>query len=200
MHQLLPLKIKIFIVVGLAFAISALAAAVGLHPLAVGTIVGIVEWILIFFILKSWSWLHDLPYFLRPAWAKIDLNGVWKGQIKSQYQDSRDALTLTDIDCSLEIRQSWQAVIFSLWTISMTGESHCACPSYDPLTRKLTVRYFFETRPTMAQADVNPPQRQGSAVAEICYDRPDEMKITYTNERGRGGDIVLTRYRKESPS
>jgi hypothetical protein len=191
MHQLLSLKIKIGIVVVLAFAISWSATALGLNPPTVGLVVGLTEWVIIFLLFKSWDSLHALPVPL-PGWAAVDLNGIWEGEIKSQYEEGGNPVSAS-IPAFLEVRQSWQAIILSLETASMTGESQCACPSFNPLTRKMTIRYFYETKTTVAEAQKNPPQRNGSAIAEINFNEPDKMTISYTNERGRGGDIVLSR-------
>ena len=41
MHQVLSLKTKIWIVVGLAALIAGVTSWLGLHPLAIGTLVGV---------------------------------------------------------------------------------------------------------------------------------------------------------------
>ena len=192
MHQLLPLKVKIGVVVFLAFAISWIATAAHLNPPTTGAIVGVVEWLVIFLMLRSWAWLHKLPVPL-PKWAAVDLTGVWEGIIQSQYQTPSQTASPSSIQALMEIRQSWQDIILTLETSSMAGESYYACPSFDRMTNKMTIHYFFETMPTVAATRNNPPQRLGSAIAEIQFEDPDNMLITYTNERGRGGDIVLRR-------
>jgi hypothetical protein len=44
----------------------------------------------------------------------------------------------------------------------------------------------------------NPPQQLGAALLKLRHDTPDHIAITYTNERGHGGDIALRRKAKTS--
>jgi hypothetical protein len=77
MHQLLPLKVKIWIIVGLAAIVSGLTSWLGLHPLAIGTIVGVVEFVLLFLLSHSWGWIALIPRLPCPAWMAVDLTGKW---------------------------------------------------------------------------------------------------------------------------
>jgi hypothetical protein len=78
----------------------------------------------------------------------------------------------------------------------MRSRSSGATLSYDPTTYELQFCYFFETSPTAELSAANPPQKLGSAVARISLDQPDNLSITYTNERGAGGDVILERAAK----
>jgi hypothetical protein len=66
-------------------------------------------------------------------------------------------------------------------------------PLFDAATRELQFRYFFETVPTAASSINDPPQKLGTGIARVALDEPDHIRITYTNERGIGGDLVLKR-------
>jgi hypothetical protein len=66
-------------------------------------------------------------------------------------------------------------------------------PSYDPITKELSFQYFFRTEPFASSLEKNPPQTLGCARARINLDDPFTITIQYTNERGAGGDITLTR-------
>src|SRR5215469_5363733 len=88
-------------------------------------------------------------------------------------------------------------VVFNFRTNKMRSRSASAVPFYDPTTRELRFRYFFETEPTAASNDANPLQQFGSALACVQLDKPDRMRIRYTNERSPGGDIALRRRRKK---
>ena len=86
MHQLLSLKMKIWIIVGLAALVSAGAQVAGFTTLSLGAVVGIIELILIQLLMRSWravTWAKWLP---RPAWARVDLSGEWHGTIQSQWK------------------------------------------------------------------------------------------------------------------
>jgi hypothetical protein len=189
MHQLLPLKIKVWIIVGLAAIVSGATSWLGLHPLAIGTIVGLVEFVLLFVLSHSWGWIARIPGFLRPAWMQFDLTGKWSGEIRSQSENSANE----KIPVTANVQQRWQDVVFDVETERMRSRSFGAIPTYDPANRSLQFRYFFETTPTVASAAANPPQQLGCAVAYVKLDDPQRMTIRYTNERGLGGDITLIR-------
>ncbi len=189
MHQLLPLKVKIWIIIGLAAIVSGFTSWLGLHPLAIGTIVGVVEFVLLFLLSHSWGWIARVPRLPRPSWMSVDLTGKWNGEIRSQWEnDSNDSVPAT-----VNVRQSWQDVVFDVETTRMRSRSFGAVPTYDPASRSLQFRYFFETTPTAESAASNPPQQLGCALVHIRLDAANRMTIRYTNERGLGGDIALTR-------
>jgi hypothetical protein len=187
MHQLLPLKIKIWIIVGLAAILSGVTSWLGLHPFAIGTIVGIVEFVLLLLLSHSWKWISLMRR--GPAWMSIDLTDKWIGEIRSQRENSSNE----NISATVNVRQSWQEVVFEVETERMRSRSFGAVPTYDSATRSLQFRYFFETTPSAASAIENPPQQLGCALAHVKLDEPNRMTIRYTNERGLGGDIALAR-------
>jgi len=189
MHQLLPLKIKIWIIVGLAAIASAVTSWLGLHPLAIGTIVGLVEFGVLVLLSQSWGWFARVPRLPRPAWMSVDLTGRWTGEIDSQWEGGSGE----NIPVTVELRQSWRDVVFDMETERMRSRSFGVVPTFDQNSRSLQFRYFFETTPTAATAVANPPQQLGSALAHLRLDEPNRIAIRYTNERGLGGDIILTR-------
>lgn len=193
MHHLLPLKLKIGVIVILAAATAGLASYLGFDRLNLTMIVGIVEWIVIQILFRSWGFLAHLPLIPRPAWMRTDLSGRWTGEIRSQWRAAPDAAELAAIPVSLELRQTWAEIVFGMTTDKMRSRSTGAILIYDPFTKELRFRYFYETEPTAATSDANPPQRLGSALACIRLDAPDCMKIRYTDERSPGGDIELRR-------
>jgi SMODS-associating 2TM, beta-strand rich effector domain len=193
MHHLLPLKVKIGIIVVLAAATAGVASWLGSDRLGLAVIVGIVEFIVIHILLRSWGIVACVPLIPRPAWMKIDLSGKWTGEIRSQWRPAQDAAELAPIPATLQLSQTWSEVVFSLSTDKMRSRSTGAVPSYDPITRELRFKYFLETEPTATANDTNPPQRLGSAMACVRLDAPDRMSIRYTNERSPGGDIELRR-------
>jgi hypothetical protein len=189
MHHLLPLKIKVWIIVGLAALVSGVTSWLGLHPVAIGTIVGIVEFVLLFLLSHSWRWVARIPYLPRPAWMSVDLTGKWTGAIRSQWGNGANE----DIPATVNVQQRWQDVVFNVETERMRSRSFGAIPTYDPAGRTLQFRYFFETVPMAASVAANPPQQLGCALAYISLEDPNRMTIRYTNERGLGGDILLSR-------
>ena len=192
MHQLLPLRMKIWVIVGIAAVVSATTRWLGFHALSLGSIVGIIEFMIIYLLFHSWSWLHHVSWCL-PAWMRVDLSGEWSGTIRSQYKERPDELDHPPISVRLHLRQSWQEIVFTLETDKMRSRSFNTMPTFDRQTQDMCFRYFFATEPTAAVSGINPPQILGCAVAHINLKQPNCMKIIYTNERGRGGDIALVR-------
>jgi hypothetical protein len=193
MHQLLTLRLKIWIIVAIAACVAAIARLADLGPVSMGAVVGIVEFVVIYLLTRSWPLFHILPLLLRPPWAKANLSGEWRGAISSQWRASLGDTALVPIPVTLDLRQGWSEVVFSLRTDKMRSRSSAATPTYDATTHEIEFRYFFETSPTAESTATNPPQKLGSAIARVALGQPDTMTITYTNERGAGGDIVLER-------
>jgi hypothetical protein len=193
MHSLLPLKLKIWLIVGLAALVAAIGRWIGLDVLSLGVVVGTVEFMLIHLLMRSWGVLRSLAWLPLPAWACVDLSGEWRGTIQSQWKGETGEQPASAIAATLDLRQGWREVVFRLRTGSMHSRSSAALPIFDAATNELQFRYFFETVPMAASSADNPPQKIGSAIARVDLDEPDHMSITYSNERGRGGDIVLKR-------
>jgi hypothetical protein len=193
MHQLLSLRAKIWIVVGIAAIISLLARIAGLDPLPLGAVVGAVEFAIIHLLMRSWGALRLARVLPLPAWARVNLTGEWRGSIQSQWKSDPSGPSLAPISVTLSLHQGWQEIVFSFQTEKMRSRGAAAVPSFDPTTRELRFRYFFDTDPTVASAQENPPQQLGAAIASVNLDQPNRMTIRYTNERGQGGDITLQR-------
>jgi hypothetical protein len=198
MHQLLSLRTKIWIVVGIAALVAGLARWTGLGALSMGAVVGVVEFVLLHVLMRSWEPLHRLSWLPLPAWAHVDLTGQWQGTIQSQWKKHPEDAALAPIPATLDLRQGWQEIVFSLKTGKMRSRSSAAHPTFDPTMNEIQFRYFYETMPTAEANDANPPQRLGSALARVALDQPDRMTITYTNERSTGGDIILERVPSKS--
>jgi hypothetical protein len=187
MHYLLPLNVKIWVIVVLAAVIAGAANWFGFDRLGLSAVVGMVEFLVIYVLFRSWTFLTRVSLMPRPAWMCTDLSGEWVGEIQSQWKTIPDPATSDPIPTSLDLRQEWGEVVFSFKTDKMRSRSIGAVPSYDPVTRELRFRYFYQTEPTAASNDTNPPQQLGSALACVQLDKPDRMRIRYTNERGRRG-------------
>jgi hypothetical protein len=193
MHHLVPFKLKVALIVALAFAVAAIGSRLGLGPMPVVTVVGVVEAVLIMLLLHSWSVLSRLQWLPLWPWMKIDLTGRWNGVVRTGWSREPNDPQMPDIPATLDVTQTWHEVAFCLETAKMRSRSVGMLPSFDPVTRHLRFRYFFDTEPTAAASPSNPPQRLGSAIAVVRLDDPDRMVITYTNERSPGGDVVLFR-------
>jgi hypothetical protein len=197
MHSLLPLKVKIWIIVVLAAVIAGAGSWFGFNRLGLSVIVGLVESFVIYVLLRSWGFFTRIAFIPRPAWMSVDLSGEWVGEMQSQWKAVPGAAPLDPIPASLDLHQGWNEVVFALKTDKMRSRSTAAVPIYDPIIRELRFRYFYETEPTAASNDVNPPQQLGSALASVQLDKPDQMRIRYTSERSPGGDIELRRRREK---
>jgi SMODS-associating 2TM, beta-strand rich effector domain len=194
MHQLVPLKIKIGLIIVCAGVISGITSWAGFQPLSLSIVVGVIEAAAAWALINSWDWMAAVPLVPRPRWVQVDLNGKWTGTVSSQFRAGENgAAKIVDFPATLTIRQTWQEVVFSLETTQMRSRSSGCIPSYDPITRVLQFRYLFETEPLISATTINPPQRFGRADARISLSEPDKLTIAYTNERGPGGDMTMRR-------
>jgi hypothetical protein len=198
MHHLLSLKAKIWIIFGLASVVAAISSKLFPNALLLGAVVGAVEIFVIVLLLHSWRWTTKARFIPRPRWMSVDLTGRWNGKIYSQWQNDKNIDAVEPIATTLDVKQTWREVVFSLHTDQMRPRSSHAMPNFDPITNELQFRYFFETLPNAASSIANPPQRLGSAIAIVNLDSPNKMEIIYTNERGIGGNIALRRSRSST--
>lgn len=193
MQSLVPLKIKIWLIVALAALVAAIARAIGLGVLSLGVVVAVVEFVLIHLLMRSWPLLRHLAWAPLPAWTRVNLSGEWRGTIKSQWRSESGEPAEAAIPVTLELHQGWGEIVFRMHTERMHSRTSSVVPLFDAATRELEFRYFFETEPNAASSITNPPQKLGTGIARVTLDEPDRMRITYTNERGIGGDIALKR-------
>ena len=191
MHQLIPLKLKLYFVIGLAAIIGHVATAFGFGQLTIGMVISVVEIIVIFLATKTWGWISWVPGL--PPWTKVNLNGAWEGAIESEWRLPATDKPIQPLPVTAQVHQNWQHVLINLQTDGMQSDSQPAVPSFDPITKRLVLRYFFKTEPRAKVLVRNPPQRLGCACAIVESEMPDKMTIAYTNERGPGGDITLYR-------
>jgi hypothetical protein len=198
MQSLVALKVKIWLIVGLAALVAASARAIGLGVLSLGAVVAVVEFVLIHLLMRSWPLLSQLAWLPLPAWARVNLSGEWRGTIESQWRSDSGEPAPAAIPVTVDLHQGWDEVVFRMQTERMHSRTSGVVPLFDAATRELQFRYFFETEPTAASSITNPPQKLGTGVARVTLDEPDRMQITYTNERGTGGDIVLKRASPET--
>ncbi len=200
MHKLISPKVKVGLIAGLTILVAAIADLVPLDLITTGILITVINLIVGWMLLNSWSFLHEhiLPILRRRginkfpyAWANTDLSGSWNGVIKSKWKAKPTDPALPDIPVTVKIYQTWREVVFTMRTEKMKSRSSNVLPMFDPVTNELRFRYQFETEPTAQANDDNPPQRNGSACAVINLNSPDVMEINYTNERSPGGDIRL---------
>lgn len=190
MHQLLLKRLKIGLTVILvAILVFADELFGNTELLRLGVIVAIVEAILVYLGLNSWRMFARLPF--KPRWA-TDLNGMWTGEIQSQWKPDPAGPKLPAIPVTVEIAQDWTKFSVRLQTQEITSRSSGAAIEYLRETDELRVKYFYETDPKAAHRAENPPQT-GCAFLTYSRSAANVLSIRYTNDRGLGGDIVVQR-------
>lgn len=151
MNQLLSLKAKLWVVIGLSTAISAVVITFLSHPLAIGALVGATELIIIIALSYSWPLVTALRLPV-PGWLKVNLSGRWKGVINSAWPDAAGDPP-EPIPVTFDINQSWLDTTFIATTNNMRTEARFGTShAYDAHTRVLEIRYFFRTSPKIASA------------------------------------------------
>ena len=120
-------------------------------------------------------------------------SGEWRGKVESQWRTDSGDPAPAAIPVTVGVYQGWDEVVLRMQTERMYSRTSGVVPLFNAATRELRFQYFFETNPTSASSITNPPQSLGTGIARVSLDEPDHLRITYTNERGIGGDIVLKR-------
>jgi hypothetical protein len=195
MHQLLTFKHKIALVVISTLAVSIVVEWMGIQS-GIGFQIAAVEIVVLLLMSTTWGWRLWKVVPGIPRWMRVDLSGEWKGQLVSEWRLSETAPPLPPILVAVNVRQSWSDIVLAMQTDKMRSRSFGAFPTYDPVLEVLQVHYFYKTEPTARASADNPPQRLGCGVARIELEHPTRMSITYTNERGAGGEIQLERQRR----
>lgn len=185
MHQLLPLKAKVALVVVLTLGIGYVGQLVD-RSLQIALVVGVVEAVIALLAVRSWKVVARLGW---PGWA-VDLNGTWVGTIASQWQTDTAQPKPGPIPVTVYIRQNWMSVTMQMETDEMVSRTSGEHVEYLAATEELRVKYFYETDPNAASRKANPPQ-SGCGALTLRLRAPREATIRYTNDRGLGGDIML---------
>lgn len=149
--------------------------------------------VLIGFFLK-WGWKWRLfKDWLVPF---PNLNGTWKGDIHSDWVDSKIGKKLQPIPTILTIKQSFFHISCVLRTVEMVSHSYAEGFLIDADKQIKMLAYTYTSRPKLSISDRSTPH-DGTAVFEII-EKP-EMKLTgrYWTERKTTGEIQLKFHSKE---
>lgn len=141
---------------------------------------------------RVWRWIWRKLPFLNTAFFP-DLNGVWVGEVHSNWVDPKTGQKVTPIPTQFTIRQT----LFDISIKQKTGESksysHRVIAEADTNADRYRLWYDYDNQPEAA-FHFKSTQHQGFAWLEInLADEPSVLVGQYYTNRSTSGDMKLRR-------
>jgi len=141
----------------------------------------------------KWGWKHKVfRGWLVPF---PDLNGTWKGTIRSDWIDSEAKGKLAPIPTILTIKQTFFRISCVMRTHEMASHSYIEGFLIDPERQIRLLSYTYTSKPRQAVADRSAPH-DGTTLFEIVEASSTKLKGRYWTERKTTGEIHLDYHSK----
>lgn len=145
-------------------------------------------------IFSSYLWkLKFLKDWLIPF---PDLNGTWKGQINTTWNDPLTQERPEPIPAILTIKQSFSNISCVMRTAEMTSRSIVSDFVLDKDNQVKRLFYSYDSNPIQTVKERS-PQHCGTVVFDIVENSKIVLKGEYWTGRKTTGDIELTFWKKE---
>lgn len=152
------------------------------------TAMGVLLWMFV-----KWAW--KLPWF-RPWLVPFpNLNGTWRGTLKSNFSSSGTRRAIGPIEAELTVTQTFVNMRCTMRTAKMTSTSSSAgfvLDKADDQLRQLV--YTYTSRPKLSLSPGN-TMHEGTVVLDIPPGTPTTLTGRYWTTRGTMGDLNLSRVR-----
>lgn len=146
----------------------------------------------VFIVFIKWAW--KFPLF-RWWLGVVNLNGTWKGTIKTTWVDPKTNKVPDPIDAMLTIRQNLLNITCVMITKQMRGGiADRAILINNKETKLCQVHYIYNTDP-YATANPTNLSHKGACILHIQEDKI--LKGTYWTDRKTTGDIEMEFYSKK---
>lgn len=143
-------------------------------------------------VFAKWIWKWPLLYpWLVPF---PNLNGIWKGEIQSTYDQQGSSGDRHSIAAILNIRQTFLTISCVMTTAEMRSTSIHAAFEVNREQQQEQLVYVYCSRPKMTVADRS-AMHDGSVVLDVVGNPPARLIGCYWTTRGTAGDIELKRSR-----
>lgn len=153
----------------------------------------IIDTLFVFAFVK-WIWKWKLLYpWLVPF---PNLNGTWKGEIKSTWVDPETGERPNPIPTILTIKQSFISISCVMRTAEMESYSFASDFVIEPENQVLRLVYSYDSIPKQTVKDRS-PQHFGTADFTVIYDDEKELIGNYWSGRKTTGSIELIYWKKE---
>ena len=147
--------------------------------------------IITFFATYLWKW-KIFKGWLVPF---PNLNGTWKGEIHSTWQDPSTGQRPLPIPTILTIKQSFFNVSCVMRTGEMTSYSFIADFILDKENQKKKISYSYESNP-ISKVKERSPQHYGTTILDIIENSNKKLKGHYWTDRKTTGDITVDFWKK----
>jgi hypothetical protein len=144
--------------------------------------------LLALFVKWIWKWR-----FLHPWLVPFpNLNGVWKGELKSTYEDKATRGDAASVPTTLTVRQSFTSVSCIMITAEMRSSSAHAGFDLNEEKQQRQLAYIYCSRPKLTLSGTS-DMHDGAVVFDILGNPPTRLTGRYWTTRGTAGDIELKR-------
>ncbi|MCK1987178.1 hypothetical protein MPH48_03570 [Lysinibacillus fusiformis] len=151
------------------------------------TITGLTIFGLLFLLFDKFLWKIRLLYYLGLV-KTPNLNGVWKGQLKSSYDDFKD-----EIDACIQIKQTWTKIIIfgkfnqsKSYSISANLETNNGA--------RVVLRYVFKNKNNLANTPKTMMNHSGITTLEF---EENDAEGKYYNEPPQNKNYGILLLNKE---
>ncbi len=173
----------IVLLVNSTYSTIDLWSAVNQIPLAISiyAIIGVIftKWI--------WRWPPLQGWLIKIP----DLQGTWRGELKSDWKNPETGKIIDPIPVVLVIRQTFSNIKCTLMTKESTSYSTTADINIVPSGDDLYLTYNYTNRPKIAVRDRS-AIHDGASILKIIRKPSKSLEGEYWTSRKTGGDISLT--------
>lgn len=140
------------------------------------------------FIFTKWAW--RLRIFQRWLVPLPDLQGTWKGEIRTTWQDPQRGSTPPLIPATLVVRQSFDAVHCALYTEESESQSNAALLTKEAETGAARLSFNYTNRPRASVRDRS-AIHSGAAMLRVFNKDPREVRGEYWTDRRTTGEMMF---------
>ena len=202
MYRILPLKVSITVLVVLGAALLGLTMTLWewltgepvdwwvvprLVNVIACTIILLMAVVVRLLWRRFWCWVPALN-----RWVFPDLNGAWRGELRSTWVDPKTRQRLGPIGATVTVMLGWFDVSVRMQTEKMQSFSNRIFLEREKGTNVFRVWYSYRHEPTPASQPSNPPH-DGMAFLEYDTDVPGRLSGQYYTNRKTTGEFTLER-------
>jgi hypothetical protein len=137
-------------------------------------------------------WLWRMPGLVQ-VHGVPDLNGTWKGELRSMWIDPTTGAAPPPIPTFIVIRQTYTAISVRTFTVESSSVSVAAGLVAEP-DSSLVLTYIFRNEPTLSVQDRSRLHHGG--VKLVLGGKSDKLFGSYWTDRCSKGEVALTRVSK----
>jgi len=150
----------------------------------------------IWLLFSKWAWKwHIWRGWLVPF---PDLNGTWKGVIRSNWINPATGQRIADIPALLVVKQSFKRITCRLMTAESTSESFAESFELEPDSGAKLLVYSYRNEPKPSVKERSEPH-EGTAKLRVGGQKKPRLEGKYWNDRSKpvSGEMEFTFWKPE---